>query len=106
MRPGAFGDFLCGVFVTDSEATSQNITLVDRVFIEHRLRQIDPASRRILGDVAQDVGQLQRLPKVFRVTLCRFAIATKNANAQKPHHRGRTMAVKFQFVEVTVPRFF
>ena len=78
MSPGAFGDFLSGIFVTNSKAILQNITLVDRVFFEYRLRQINPISRSILGDVTQDVGQLQRLAKVFRVALCRFAITTKN----------------------------
>ena len=64
MRPGAFGDFLSGIFVTNREAILQNITLVDRVFFEHRLWQINPTSRSILSDVTQYVGQLQRLAKV------------------------------------------
>ena len=64
MSPGAFGDFLSGIFVTNREAILQNITLVDRVFFEHRLWQINPTSRSILGDVTQYVGQLERLAKV------------------------------------------
>ncbi len=55
--------------------------------------QIDPVSSRVLGHVAQDVGQLKRNARLLSEFLRARVLVAEDADADQAHDRGHTVAV-------------
>ena len=65
----------------------QDIGLRDAKLGQHRQRQIDTIARGILTDVTQDIGQLQRQPKMDRIVARARLRTAKQRNTQQTHRR-------------------
>src|SRR5581483_3344966 len=63
-------------------------------------RQVDPATVEVFGQVAEDVGQLQRDAGVFGVDLRLLPAKSPNVDARQPDGRRDAVAVAVQGCEV------
>ena len=75
---------------------------IDEVF----LRQVNTAVESVDRDIAENIRQLQRDPKVDGVLLRRGIPRPKNTQTHQSHGRGNKMAILFQFVKRAVTILF
>ena len=64
------------------------------------LGQVDPATTRVLADIANDVGELERDAEVTRVAFGRGRLVAEDARGEQAHDAGDAMAVSFEVGEV------
>ena len=66
-------------------------------------RQGDPPSLAIRSNVAQDVGQLQRLAQVNGVVPAGRIPVAKHLDAEQPHDGGHAVAIQFELLVILIP---
>ena len=65
--------------------------------VEQRLaRQIEPADRGILVEIAQDVGELQRAPEMMREQLAVLALHAEDPHRQPPDRARHAIAIEVE----------
>ncbi len=74
----------------------RGITGADFGFVEKFARKINPADRRILIDVAQDVGQLQRPAELSGKLETRLLLHAEDPDGEAPHGTGDPLAIEVQ----------
>ena len=68
----------------------------DAGFVQELLRQIKPADPRVLIQVAQDVGQLQRATQMLGKQLAVAVGNPEHARREPPHRACHAVAIKIQ----------
>src|SRR6267378_6989820 len=68
------------------------------------LRQVDTAPDRVVGDVPQDVGELQGQPQLYRVLPRPRVRVLEDLDGGQAHRRGDALAVDTQAGERRVAR--
>ena len=66
------------------------------------MRQINPAALGVGADVAQNVGELQRLAEVNGVIAARGILVAENFDAQQADDGRDVIAIQFQLLEIFV----
>ena len=59
-------------------------------------RQIKPAHRGVLVEVAQNIGELQRAAEMMRERKARIALHAEHAHRQPPDRAGDAVAIKIE----------
>src|SRR5581483_9399388 len=79
-------------------AAGEHVGLGAAEATEVLLRQVDAAARGVLGDVAQDVGELEGQPEVHRIVARRGVRVAEDLDAHEPHRARHVAAVTLEVV--------
>ena len=85
-----------------AELAAENFGFGDLVAFQFREREVDAPARGVVAHVAEDVGELERLPEVDGVVTAGGAGVAEDFNAQQPDDGRDVVAIFFQRFKIFV----